>query len=120
MENERYESAIRLLALLAHPARLRILDILRRGEACVCHLQAALEVPQPYVSQQLRVLREAGLISQRREGLFIYYRLADERVAHLLAEVLGPATVEAPIPHCACPRCQETHLSQSFCLVEVN
>lgn len=60
-------------------ARLRILDLLRRGEAGVCHLQAALGVPQPYVSQQSRVLREAGLVSQRREGLYIYYRLADAR-----------------------------------------
>lgn len=105
--SERYEIALRLFSLLAHPARLRILDILRRGEACVCHLQAALGVPQPYISQQLRVLREAGVISQRREGLFVYYRLADERVAHLLADVLGPVEEEPPLPHCTCPRCND-------------
>ncbi len=105
MDEERYEPIIRLFSLLGHPARLRILDILRRGEACVCHLQAALGVPQPYVSQQLRVLREAGLISQRREGLFIYYRLVDPRVERLLTEVLGPVTEEAPIPQCPCPHC---------------
>lgn len=118
--DERYETALRLFSLLAHPARLRILDILRCGEACVCHLQAALGAPQPYVSQQLRVLREAGVISQRREGLFVYYRLADERMAHLLADVLGPATEETPVPQCTCPRCQETTPAESIFLVEVN
>lgn len=120
MDNELYESAIRLFSLLAHPARLRILDMLRRGESCVCHLQAALGVPQPYVSQQLRVLREAGLISQRREGLYVYYRLADPQVEHLLAEVLGPVNETPPLPECPCPRCQKTSLTEPIFLVEVN
>lgn len=120
VHDDLYESIIRLFSLLAHPARLRILDILRRGEACVCHLQAALGAPQPYVSQQLRVLREAGLISQRREGLYVYYRLVDPQVERLLAEVLGPVEEEAPIPQCTCPRCQETPLSEPIFLMEVN
>ncbi len=94
--------------------------LLRRGEACVCHLQAALRVPQPYVSQQLRVLREAGLISQRREGLYIYYRLADPQVEWLLAEVLGPMEEISPFPECTCPRCQKTSLAEPIFLVEVN
>lgn len=68
MHDDLYEPVVHLFSLLAHPARLRILDLLRRGEAGVCHLQAALGVPQPYVSQQLRVLGEAGLVSQRREA----------------------------------------------------
>ena len=120
VDDELYDSAIRLFSLLAHPARLRILDLLRRGEACVCHLQAALRVPQPYVSQQLRVLREAGLISQRREGLYIYYRLADPQVERLLAEVLGPVEEISPFPECTCPRCQKTSLAEPIFLVEVN
>ncbi len=56
MEKDRYDSAIPLFSLMAHPVRLQIPDVLRRGEACVCHLQAALELPQPYISQQLRVI----------------------------------------------------------------
>jgi len=120
VDDELYESAIRLFSLLAHPARLRILDMLRRGEACVCHLQAALGAPQPYVSQQLRVLREAGLISSRREGLFVYYQLADRRVEHLLEEALGPLEETAPLPGCTCPHCQKTSLTEPIFLVEVN
>jgi ArsR family transcriptional regulator len=120
VHDDLHEPIIRLFSLLAHPARLRILDMLRRGEACVCHLQAALGAPQPYVSQQLRVLREAGLIAQRREGLYVYYRLDDPLVERLLREVLGPVEEEALIPQCTCPRCQEASLSQPIFLVEVN
>ncbi len=106
MEKDRYDSAISLFSLMAHPARLQILDILRRGEACVCHLQAALGLPQPYISQQLRVLREAGVLTSRRNGLFVYYQLTDERVVHLLEDVLGPAGGEDVLSTCTCPRCQ--------------
>ena len=105
-----YRQAVRLFGLLAHPARLRILDELRRGEACVCHLQAILKRPQPYISQQLRVLREAGVIEGRKQGLYIYYRLVDERVERLLEEVLGPAGEPSAFPSCACPRCHEESL----------
>jgi len=54
-----YQGQAKILRALAHPVRLRILDILARQEACVCHLEAVLKRPQPYVSQQLAALREA-------------------------------------------------------------
>ncbi len=105
MEGDRYHQAVWLFHLLSHPARLRILDELRRGEACVCHLQAILGRPQPYISQQLRVLREAGVIEGHKQGLYVYYRLIDERVERVLRETLGPAGQPSPIPLCDCPRC---------------
>ena len=101
-----YRQAVRLFHLLSHPARLRILDELRRDEACVCHLQAVLERRQAYVSQQLRVLREAGVVETRKDGLNVYYRLADQRVGQLLEEVLGPAGECTVLPGCPCPRCR--------------
>lgn len=119
MSEDIYTQNARLFALLAHPVRLQILDVLRRGEACVCHLQAALQVSQPYVSQQLRVLREAGIISYRREGLFAYYRLENEQVEHLLTETLGPVEEGAPIPSCTCPRCREIPSSDLTLVLEV-
>ena len=67
METRSYKQTAELFRILSHRARLRILDELRRGEACVCHLQAALERPQVYVSQQLRVLREAGVIESYKD-----------------------------------------------------
>ncbi|HEY76188.1 MAG TPA: helix-turn-helix transcriptional regulator [Thermoflexia bacterium] len=102
---ESYRRAAQIFRLLAHPVRLHILDELRRGEACVCHLQAILKRPQPYISQQLRVLREAGVVEGIKRGLFVYYRLSDRRVEQLLEEILGPAGPPTPTPPCACPRC---------------
>jgi len=105
----RYQQVSDLFGLLAHEPRLRILDELRRSEACVCHLQAVLDRPQAYVSQQLGVLREAGVVADRRDGLFVFYRLADRKVERLLEQTLGPAQEPAVIPGCPCPHCNATH-----------
>ena len=105
MYDKPYQRASGFFHLLSHPARLRILDELRWGEACVCHLQAALERSQVYVSQQLRVLREAGMIESRKEGTFVYYQLTDSRVDRFLEDVLGPTVQSIPVPGCSCPRC---------------
>jgi len=59
--------------------RLRILNLLRTGETCVCDLQRVLDVPQPKVSRHLAYLRKAGLVQARKEGLWSYYRLAPAR-----------------------------------------
>jgi DNA-binding transcriptional ArsR family regulator len=105
MKQDSYHQAARIYHLLSHPARLRILDELRRSEACVCHLQTVLGRPQAYVSQQLRVLREAKVVTAHKDGLLVYYRLADRRVERLLEEVLGPAGQATRLPDCPCPKC---------------
>ncbi|MGD1992165.1 MAG: metalloregulator ArsR/SmtB family transcription factor [Anaerolineae bacterium] len=102
---KQYQDVSNLFGLLAHTPRLRILDELRRGEACVCHLQAALDRPQTYVSQQLRVLREADVVSDRRDGLYVFYGLSDPRVERLLEQTLGLAGEAKPLPRCCCPHC---------------
>lgn len=96
--------------LLGHPVRLQILDALRRNPECVCHLEAALGRPQPYISQQLRVLREAGVITDRKDGLNVYYHLVDAQTANMLNAALGPALPETrsqqeKLPNCTCPKC---------------
>jgi len=61
---------------LADPTRLRCLMLLQQeGELCVCELTYALDVVQPKVSRHLAQLREVGIVSDRRQGLWIYYRL---------------------------------------------
>jgi ArsR family transcriptional regulator len=114
-----YQKQAQLFRALSHPVRLRILDILSRQEACVCHLTAILGKRQPYVSQQLATLREAGLVTDRRDGTLIYYSLADEHLAELLDEgktivrdlaegmVSFPSIPDQTLENCPCPRCQE-------------
>ena len=58
MSEEMYQRQAELFSLLSHPVRLRILDILAQGEACVCHLCAALDQRQAYMSQQLAKLKD--------------------------------------------------------------
>ena len=106
MSESTYQQPARLFHLLSHPARLHILDELRRDEACVCHLQTVLERPQAYVSQQLRGLREAGVIADRKDGLMVYYRLADQQVERLLEQVFGPAGQPTRSADCSCPHCR--------------
>lgn len=64
-----YKTQSDLLKAISHPARLAILDILRGGEQCVCHIEAALNLRQAYISQQLMTLKDAGLVESRRDGL---------------------------------------------------
>jgi ArsR family transcriptional regulator len=69
---------------LAHPTRIRILEILVRGERTVQELQAALALDQPLVSQQLAVLRNQGIVSARKERSSARYALRDPLVGALL------------------------------------
>ena len=106
MGESSYRQAARLFHVLSHHARLHILDELRKDDACVCHLQTMLRRPQAYVSQQLRVLRDAGLVTDHKDGLLVYYRLADGRAKRLVEHMLDPAGKRVPLEECPCPRCQ--------------
>jgi ArsR family transcriptional regulator len=104
-EMSAYQEPAKLFHVLSHPARLQILDILRKGEECVCHIQSLLDRRQAYVSQQLMVLRDAGLVTDRKDGLNVFYRLADPTVAGLLAIILGSAEDRSSCQETACPHC---------------
>ena len=69
---------------LAHPVRIRILEILRRGERSVQELQEALALDQSAVSQQLAVLRRKNIVDARKEGTTVRYAMRDSRVGQLL------------------------------------
>ncbi len=106
-----YQVQAALLKAIAHPVRLRIVDLLRAEPECVCHLAAALGKPQPYVSQQLAILRSAHVIVDERDGTNIYYRLSDENMARQVAAACAPCEGEAlpsahePLACCNCPKC---------------
>ena len=109
-----YDNSAKLFKALMHPARLEILDVLRDGEACVCHVEAALGYRQAYISQQLAVLREAGLVQDRRDGWNVYYRVTQPQVFALLDVALTmtggqpnkrKAVHGAGLDNCPCPHC---------------
>lgn len=110
-----YREQARLLRLMAHPMRLEILAIVLGSDECVCHLSAALKKPQPYVSQQLAVLRKEGLITDHKEGANVFYGPADGRAAEQVAAILGAlagAEMAAARGHravdgCCCPKCEQ-------------
>lgn len=104
-----YEILSRRLKLLAHPVRLQILDALRREPECVCHLAILVDRPQPYVSQQLRVLREDGVIRDEKDGQNVYYHLADPEIRAWLALLLGDVSEtdgHEKLVDCPCPKCE--------------
>lgn len=74
----------RFFRALAHPARIRILEILVRGGRTVQELQSALALDQPIVSQQLAVLRNQGIVAAEKQGLSVRYTLRDPLVGALL------------------------------------
>lgn len=76
--------ATALLRALAHEDRLLLLCQLSQEELCVSDLEARLDIHQPSLSQQLGVLRKQGLVSTRREGKHIFYRIADDKALALL------------------------------------
>jgi ArsR family transcriptional regulator len=109
-EAQRYDLQVQIFKVLTHPARLAILEILRDGEHCVCHMEAYLGFRQAYISQQLAVMREAGLIQDRRDGWNIFYRVTDARIYDVLTAVqriTGQSAPEVKKPgvNCTCPHC---------------
>jgi DNA-binding transcriptional ArsR family regulator len=86
-----YEPAAALLKALVAPLRLALVDLLATAPRCVHELVGALNVPQPLVSQHLKVLKSAGLVATTRRGREVVYRLADDHVAHVVRDAVAHA-----------------------------
>jgi ArsR family transcriptional regulator len=84
---------------LSDETRLGVLELLRFGERCVCDLQSDLDVAQSRLSFHLRVLRDAGLVIDRREGRWAYYALTPKAIEELhdLVVTLRPRPGTLPI-----------------------
>lgn len=72
-----------LLRVLAEPIRLQLVLALAHGERCVCELTAELQMAQPKLSFHLKVMKEAGLITARQQGRWVYYQLQPELLVAL-------------------------------------
>lgn len=118
-----YQAQVQVFKALGHPVRLQIMEILRAEPSCVCHLMALLDRPQPYISQQLAVLREAGLVVDEKQGLNVFYHVRNSRVLEMIDQakaLWGETPPEGAIelkaarfgvvrlPGCHCPKCQAT------------
>lgn len=93
-----------LFKACADPGRLRLLHALIHQEMCVCDLAALLGVSESAVSHQLRLLRTLGMVTNRRDGVVLYYRLVPEKLSQLfnlaaeLSGVTGELAVQENVP----------------------
>ena len=88
-----FEIKARIIAVLANPKRLQIVEILGKSERTVSELAAELETAQATTSQHLAVMRKTGVVETRKQGNFVYYRLADRKIAEA-GEVMSRAIAD--------------------------
>lgn len=84
-EEELYDLA-ELFKVFGDSTRIRILYVLFEAEVCVCDIAEALNMTQPAISHQLRILKQAKLVKSRREGKSVFYSLADGHVRTIIAQ----------------------------------
>ena len=136
---ETYQNQAQLFKVLMHPTRLAILDELRGGEQCVCHMEAKFGLRQAYISQHLMVLRDAGLVTDRRDGWNIYYQVDKPEIFQVIdamknitdkSNSIHTGSTQSNISSsekqcpCPCPKCNagseaNHHESQDIALNEV-
>jgi len=116
-----FKAPANLFKVLAHPARLAILSVLQDGEQCVCHIEATLKLRQAYISQHLKVLKDAEIVTDRRDGWNMYYHVTRSEVFEIMNAMFALTGQPEAIPHthapagtplagrgkaeCPCPKC---------------
>ena len=93
-ETEMVDQMVNFFKAISHETRMRILSALSISELCVCDLSAVLDMTQSAVSHQLKILRDQGLISNRREGKEIYYQLKDQHVLYIYQQAYSHLSEE--------------------------
>jgi DNA-binding transcriptional ArsR family regulator len=81
-----FESAVAAARALGHPARLRTIAMLRSGELCVCQITEILQLAPSTVSAHLKELKQSGLVSERKDGRWVYFSLLDDEGARSWTE----------------------------------
>ena len=80
---------LKIMKALSDPNRVKIIKMLQHKTMCVCEIQSALEISQPAVSKHLKLLEDAGLVSFKKDGLWVDYYLTDRRNSPYVASLLG-------------------------------
>ena len=97
--------AAELFHALSDETRIQVLEMLRHGERCVCELQDELDAAQSRLSFHLRVLKEAGLVSDRREGRWAYYRIVPDALSEVHDLAIGLLPKKGALPIASTPSC---------------
>ncbi|MCD6083600.1 winged helix-turn-helix transcriptional regulator [Candidatus Aerophobetes bacterium] len=84
MDEKVYEAEAEYFKALSHPTRIKIVQYLKEGERCVCEIVPYLKEEQSNVSRHLAALKRAGILSSRKEGVSVYYKVQDENVYKIL------------------------------------
>lgn len=84
MSDDILELKANVLKALGQPTRLKILELLRNGERCVCEIFPAIQEEQSNVSRHLALMKAAGILASRKEGQMVHYRVRDPQVFKLL------------------------------------
>jgi DNA-binding transcriptional ArsR family regulator len=111
----------RFLQSISPAPRIQMLLAIGEGEACVCHLETMLGLRQAYISQHLMALRQAKIVTHRREGRNIFYRLSSPDTLTLIRQtgallglpegVLQSSSLTQKVLTCLCPHCNEEQAS---------
>lgn len=92
LDDAAFVAAVKLFKALSDEQRLRTLELLARGEACVSEIAASFDEPLSTVSHRMKLLEGVGLVTRRRGGRHVYYGLADDHVVHLVSDALEHVT----------------------------
>jgi DNA-binding transcriptional ArsR family regulator len=88
LQSEHVDAAVHIFKILSDPGRLRMLNALMTQEMCVCDLAAFLDATESSVSHQLRILRQAEQVVNRRDGTVLYYRILDYGLEKVIASAI--------------------------------
>lgn len=83
------KSFLKVMKALSDPSRVKIMKMLQKRMMCVCEIQAALQVAQSTASKHLQILEDAGLITSKKEGLWVNYMVADGNESPYAASLIG-------------------------------
>ncbi len=83
------QELVAVMKALSDPNRIKILKMLQIKPLCVCEIHTSLDLPQPTVSKNLKILEKAGLVTSRKEGLWVNYMLADGNSSPYASMLLG-------------------------------
>ena len=123
LDEKEIEVEAEIFKAMADPCRLKILSLLREGELCVCEIMVGVDRPQSSTSHHLSILKDAGLIKERKDGRWSRYRLSEGAVIEMLnlvklmkeAKVLREATINDEIQYiCKLQRVLRSGNSDAF------